>query len=182
MTNLDSILKSSNITLPTKVPLDKTMVFPVVMYRCESWTIKKAKCRRIDAFELCVRVDSWVPWTARRSNPKGNQSWMFIGRTDAEAETPILWPPGAKNWLTGKDPDAGKLKAGGEGDDTGWDGWMASPTQWTWVGDGQGSLVCWSPWCHKESDTTEWLNWRRCIHTCSFYYYCLNSILICILK
>ena len=67
-------------------------------------------------------------------HPKGNQSWIFIGRTGAEAETPILWPPDAKNWLIGKDPDAGKrLKAGGEGDDGGWDGWMASLTGWTWV-------------------------------------------------
>ena len=73
-------------------------------------------------------------------NPKGNQSWIFTGRTDAEAEAPILWPPDAKNWLTGKDPDDGKIEVGkkkkievGEGDDRGWDGWMASLTQWTWV-------------------------------------------------
>ena len=66
-------------------------------------------------------------------HPKGDQSWVFIGRTDAEAETPILWPPDAKSWLIGKDPDAGSLGAGGEGDDRGWDSWMASPTQWTWV-------------------------------------------------
>ena len=65
-------------------------------------------------------------------HPKGNQSWIFIGRTDVEAETPILWPPDANNWLIGKDPDAGK-DAGGEGDDRGWDGWMASPTRWTWA-------------------------------------------------
>ena len=68
------------------------------------------------------------------AHPKGNQSWIFIGRTDAHAETPILGPPDVKNWLTGKDPDAWeRLKAGGEGDDRGWDGWMASPTQWTRV-------------------------------------------------
>ena len=66
-------------------------------------------------------------------HPKGNQSWVFIERTDVEAETPILWLPDAKNWLIGKDPDAGKDKAGGEGDNRGWDGWMASPTQWRWV-------------------------------------------------
>ena len=71
-------------------------------------------------------------------NPKGNQSWIFIEMTDAEAEAPILWPPDAKNWLTGKNPDAGRLKAGGEGDNRGWNGWMASPMQWTcvWVGSG----------------------------------------------
>ena len=67
-------------------------------------------------------------------HPKGNQPWIFIGRSDVGAETPILWPPDVKNWLTVKTPDAGKdLKAGGEGDDRGWDGWMASVTQWTWV-------------------------------------------------
>ena len=84
------------------------MVFPVVMYGCESWTIKKSEHQRIDVFELwCWRRLLRVPWTAR-SNPKGNQSLIFIERTDAEAETPILWPPNAKNWLLGKDPDAGK--------------------------------------------------------------------------
>ena len=112
MTNLDSILKSRDITLPTKVHLVKAMVFHVVMYGCESWTIKKAEHRRIDAFELwCWRRLLRVSWTARRSNqvhPKGDQSWVFIGRTDVEAETPILWPPHAKRWLIWKDPDAGK--------------------------------------------------------------------------
>ena len=111
MTNLDSLLKSRDIILPTKVHLVKVMVFPVVMYGCESWTIKKAERRRIDAFELwCWRrllriLDSKE---IQPVNPKGNQSWIFIGRTDAEAETLILWPPDAKNWLTGKDCDAGK--------------------------------------------------------------------------
>ena len=95
MTNLDSIFKSRDITLPTKVHLVKAMVFPVVRYGCESWTIKRAEHRRIDAFELwCWRRLLRVPWTARRSNqsilPLGNQSWVFIGRTDAEAETSIL--------------------------------------------------------------------------------------------
>ena len=112
MTNLDSILKSRDITLSTKVHLVKVMVFSVVMYRCESWTIKKAEHRRVDAFELwCWRRLLRVPWTARRSNqsiPKGDQSWIFTGRTDAEAETPILWPPDEKSWCTWKDPDAGK--------------------------------------------------------------------------
>ena len=100
MTNLDGILKSRDITLPTKVCPVKAMVFLVVMYGCESWTIKKAEHRRIDAFELwywrrCLRV----PWTARRSNQSiiKEISPDFIGRTDAEAETPILWPPDTKN-------------------------------------------------------------------------------------
>ena len=99
MTNLDSILKSRDITLPTKVCLVKAVVFPVVMYGCESWTIKKAEHWRIDAFELwCWRRLLRVPWTARRSNQSILKiSPVFIGRTDAEAETPILWPPDVKN-------------------------------------------------------------------------------------
>ena len=99
MTNLDSILKSRDISFPTKVCLVKAMVFPVVMYGCESWTIKKAERRRIDAFELwCWRRLLRVPCTARRSNhSEGYQSWVFTGRTDVEAETPILWPPHAKS-------------------------------------------------------------------------------------
>ena len=110
MTFLDSILKSRDITLPTNVHLVKAMFFPVVMYGCEKWTIKKAECQRIDAFELwCWKRLLRVPWTARRSNQSIlNQSWILTGRTDAEAETPILWPPDVKNWLLGKDPDAGK--------------------------------------------------------------------------
>ena len=110
MTNLDSILKSRDITLPIKVRLVKALIFPVVMYGCESWTVKKAEYQRIDAFEWwCWRRLLRVPWTARRRSnllhPKGDQSWVFIGRTDAEAETPILWPPHVKSWLIGKDPD-----------------------------------------------------------------------------
>ena len=98
MTNLDSILKSRDITLPTKVHLVKAMVFPVVMCGCESWTVKKAKHRRINAFELqCWRRLLRVPWTARRSNQSILKSYFFNGRTDAKAETPILWPPHAKN-------------------------------------------------------------------------------------
>ena len=100
MTNLDSIFKSRDITEPTKVHLVKAMVFPVVMYGCESWTVKETEHQRIDAFELwCWRRLLRVPWTARIQpvHPKGDQSWVFIGRTDAEAETPILWPPDAKS-------------------------------------------------------------------------------------
>ena len=102
MTNLDSILKSTEITLPTKVHLVKAMVFPVVMYGCESWTIKKAEHQGIDAFELwCCRRLLKVPWTARRSNQsilkEISPEYSFIGRTDAEAEAPIIWPPDAKN-------------------------------------------------------------------------------------
>ena len=110
MTNLDTILKSRDITLPIKVCLLKAVVFPVVMYGCESWTVKNAERWRIDAFELwCWRLLR-VPWTARRSN----QSILKIspgcsmGRTDAKAETLILWPPHVKSWLIGKDFDAGR--------------------------------------------------------------------------
>ena len=111
MTNLDSLLKSRDITLPTKVHLVKAMVFPVVMYGCESWTIKKTECQRIDAFELwCWRRLLRVPWTARRSNQyilkEVSPEYSLEGH--AEAETPILWRPDVKNWLIGKDPDAGK--------------------------------------------------------------------------
>ena len=98
MTNLDSILKSRDMTLPTKARLVKAMVFPVVMYGGESWTVKKAEHRKIDAFELwCWRRLLIVPWTARRSNQSILKSWVFIRRTDAEAETPILWPPHVKS-------------------------------------------------------------------------------------
>ena len=110
MTNLDIILKSRDITLPTKVCLVKAMVFPVVRYGCESWTIKKAEHQRIDTFELWWE-DSWESLDCKEIqsvNPKGKQSWIFIGRTDAKAEIPILWPPDVKNWHIWKDPDAGK--------------------------------------------------------------------------
>ena len=125
MTNLDSILKSRDIILPTKVCLVKAMVFPVLMYECESWTIKKAGHWRIDAFEIS-------PLDCREIqpvNPKGNQSWIFMGRTDAEAETPILRPRDAKNWLIWKDPDAGKdwrweEKGMTEGEMVGWHHWL----------------------------------------------------------
>ena len=110
LTNLDSILKSRDITLLTKVRLVKAVVFPVVMYRCESWTMKKAECWRIETFELwCWRRLFESPLDSKEIQavrPKGNQSWIFIGRTDAEA--PILLQPDVKNQLIWKDPDAGK--------------------------------------------------------------------------
>ena len=138
MTNLGSILKSRDITLLTKVHLVKAMVFPVVMYRCESWTIKKAEHWRIDSFELwCWRRLLKVPWTARRSNQsilkEINTEWILIGKTDAEVEAPIIWPPDVKSQLIGKRLWTWqRLRARGEGDNRGWDGGMAS-IQWTWV-------------------------------------------------
>ena len=98
MTNLDSIFKSRDITLPTKFHVVKAMVFPVVMYGCESWTVRKAERRRIDAFELwCWRRLFRVPWTVRRSNQSILKDWDFFGRNDAKAETPVLWPPHSKS-------------------------------------------------------------------------------------
>ena len=168
MTNLDSILKSRDITLSTKVRLVKAMVIPVVMYGCESWSIKKAECRRIVAFELwCWKtLESLLDCKEIQPvHPKVDQFWIFIGRTDAEAETPILWPPDENNWLIGKDPNAGQdwgqeEKGTTEDEMIGWHlqlnghgfGWTLG------VGDGQGGLVCCSSWGHKESDTSEWLN------------------------
>ena len=111
MTNLDNILESRDITWPTKVYIVKDMVFPVVMYRCENWTIKKAEHQRIDAFEQwCWRRFLRVLWTTRRSNqsiPKEIKPEIFIKRTDTETEAPILWPPDAKSQPIRKDPDAG---------------------------------------------------------------------------
>ena len=112
MTNLDSILKSRDIILSTKVHLVKAMVFPVVTYGCESWTMKKAECRRIDAFKLwCWEKTVESPLDCKEIqpvHPKGDQSWVFIGSTDDETDTPVLWPPDAERWLIGKDPGAGK--------------------------------------------------------------------------
>ena len=130
MTNLDSILRSRAITLPTKVFQVKAMVCTVVMYGCVSWSIKISEFRRIDAFELWFgRRLSRVLWTTRRFNPNGNQSWVFIGRTDSKAKTPALWPPDVKNWLIWKDTDAGKdwrqeEKGMTEDDMVGWNHWL----------------------------------------------------------
>ena len=135
MTNLNSILKSRDITLPMKVCLVKAMVFPVVMYGHESWTIKKAECQRIDAFKLwCWRRLLRVPWTARRSN----QSILKEINSEYSLEGLMLklklyflatWCEELIHWERPWCWE--RLKAGEEGDDRGWDGWMASPTQWT---------------------------------------------------
>ena len=192
MIHPDSILKSRDITLPTKVHLVKAVVFPVVMYGCESWTVKKADCQRIDAFELwCWRRLLRVPWTARRSNhPKGNKSWIFIERTDVEAETPILLPPHAKSWLIWKDPSARKdwgqeEKGMTEDEMVGWHHWFNGyGLGWTpgvSVGQEAWHAVCGS-WGRKELDAVEWLNWTdgrfipsflRNLHMV-FYSGCIN--------
>ena len=114
MTNLDSILKSRDTTLSTKVNLVKAMVFPVVMYGCKSWTIKKAEHRKNWCFwTVVLKKTLESPWDCKEIqpvHPKGDQSWVFTGRTDAEAETPILWPPDVKNWLILKTLMLGKIK------------------------------------------------------------------------
>ena len=143
MTNLDSIFKSRDITLPTKSCLVKAMVFPVVTYGCENWTIKKAECRRTDAFELwCWRRLLRVPWTARRSNqsilkeisPECSLEGLML---KLSSNTLATWCEELTQW---KIPWCWeRLKAGGEGENRGWDGWMASPTQWTWVWEDSGS-------------------------------------------
>ena len=165
MTNLDSILKSRDIILPTKVCLVKAVVFPVVMYGYESWTIKKAECRRTDAFELwCWRRLLRVPWTARSSN----QSILKEINVNYSLEALILRLPyfDAKNLVVGKDPDAGKdwgweEKGMTEDEMVGWHHHINGHEfeQALGAGNGQGSLACCGPWGQKGLDMTERLNW-----------------------
>ena len=144
MNNLDSILKSRDITLPTKVRVVKALAFSVVMYGCESWTIKKAERWTTDAFELwCWRTLLRVPWTARKSNqsilkeisPEYSLEGLML-----KLKLQYFWPPDVKSWKNLSCWE--RLKAKGEGSDRGWDGWMASLTQWTWfqqtLGESEG--------------------------------------------
>ena len=137
LTNLDSILKSRDITLPTKAHLVKAMVFPVVMYGCESWTIKKAEHWRTDAFELwCWGRLLRVPWTARSSNQsilKEINPEYSLERLMLKLKLQYFGHQMRRADPFEKILILGKLKAGGEGDNRGWDGWMESPTLWTWV-------------------------------------------------
>jgi len=161
--NLDSVLKSRGITA-NKDPYSQTMVFPAVMYRSESWALKKAECQRIIVFKfLCKSRLLRVPWTARRSNQsilkEIYQPWIFIGRTDAEIEAPILWQPNVKRWFTGKYSDAGN--------DWRQKKWVAEDEMVRYHhqlneykfdkmlgnSEGQGSLACCSSLDLKESDT-----------------------------
>ena len=166
MTNLESILKSRDINLPSKEHLVKAMVFPVVMYGCESWTVKKAEHQRIDAFELrCWRRLLRVHWTARRSNQSILKEispdwrdwcwgWSF--------NTLATWCEELTHWKTPWCWE--RLKTGEEGatedEMVGCHHWLGGREFEQLLGDseGQGSLACYSPWGHKESDTTEWLN------------------------
>ena len=151
--------------------LIKAVVFPVAVYGCETFAIKKAEHQRINAFELWCWRRLLSPLDCKEIqpvNPKGNQSWIFIGRTYAAVEAPIVWPPDAKNWFIGKDPDAGKdwrqeEKGMTEDEMVGWHHWLDGHEfeQALGVGDRQGSLVCCSPWGCKELDMTEGLNWTE---------------------
>ena len=186
MTNLDSILKSRDITFPTKVHLVKAMVFPVVMYGCESWTVKKAERWSIDAFELwcwrrLLRVlglqgDPTCPFWR-------NQPWNFFGRNDAKAETPVLWPPHEKSWLTGKDSDAGRdwwqeEMGTTENKMAGWHHWLDKhESEWTLeLRYGQGVLACCDSWGLKESDMIEWLNWTELSWLLNFQQAIMNKL------
>ena len=198
MTNLGSILKSRNITLPTKVCLGKAMVFPVVMYGCERGTIKKAESRRIAAFELwCWRLLR-VPWTARRSNqsilkeisPEYSLGGLMLKlqyfgylmwRTDSfEEKRPWCWE---------------RLKVGGERDNRGWDGWMASPTQWTWVCQLQELVRDRGAWCaavhglqrfgHDWAAELNWSDINKSSFFCLFWamaFFCHFKFGSCLLK
>ena len=170
MTKLESIIKSRDITLPTKVHLvtgfSNGHVWMWEMDYKESWAPKNWCFWTVvldETFESHLVCKEFQP-----VSPKGNQSWIFIGRTDAEAEILILWPPGIKSWFIGKDPDAGKYwrqeeKGTTEYEMVGWHHWLdghefelASE-----AGDAHWSLACSSPWGRKESSTTEWLKWTE---------------------
>ena len=166
------------------------MVFPVVMYGCESWTLKKSESLRNLCFWTVVLEKTLeIPLDCKEIqpvHPKGDQSWVFIGRTDAEAETPVLWPHDAKSWLIGKDPDAGKdwgqvEKGTTEGEMAGWHHWLngyefgLTPG----VGDRQGGLACCGPWGCKESDTTKWLKWSEWSVLHSVLYLQVTSYAVC---
>ena len=158
-----------DVTLPTKVCLVKTIVFTVVMYGCENWTIKQAEHQRIWTVVLEKALESPLDCKEIQPvNPKGSQSWIFIVRTDVEAEAPKLQPPDAKNWPTGKDPNARKdfrqeEKGTTEDRMVGWHHQLDEHKfeQAPGVGDGQGSLACFSLWGHKEWDMTS--NWTELI-------------------
>ena len=129
MRNLDDVLKSRDITLPTKVHLVKTMVFPVVMYACESWTAKRLRTKELMLSNCGAGKIPEIPLDCKEIksvNPKRNQPWIFSGRILAEAEVPTLWPPDAKSRLTGKDSDARKEWRQKEKGVRGWDGYIVS--------------------------------------------------------
>ena len=171
MTNVDSIFKSRDIALPTEVHLVKATVFPAVMYGCESGLWRKLSAEELMLLTVVLEKTLESPLDCKEIQPvhsEGDQSWVFFGRTGANAETPILWPPHAKSWLTGKDSDAGRdwgqeEKGMTEDEMAGWHHQLdGHEFGWTpGVGDGQGGLACCNSWGHKESDVTERLNWTE---------------------
>ena len=159
MRNLDSVLKSRNITLPTRVHIVKAMAFPVVVYGCESWTIKKSWVPKNWCVQIVLEKALESPLDCKEIkpvNPRGNQLWIFIGRIDAEAEAPILWPPDGKSQLTGKDPDAEKdwrqkEKGAVEVEMIRSNHWLNGQEfeQTPGDGEGKGSLLCCNPWSRR---------------------------------
>ena len=165
-------IKKQRYYFANKGPSSQGYGFPVVMYGCESWTVKKAEHQRIDAFALWCWRTLESPLDCKEIqpvHPKGDQSSVFIGRTDAEAETPILWLPDAKSWLIWKDPDAGKdwrqeEKGTTEDEMVGWhhqlmDMSLSKHQELVMNIEAHRGLLCCCPWGRKELDTTEWLNW-----------------------
>ena len=171
MTKLESILKSRDITLPTKVHLVKAMVFPVVMYGCESWTVKKAERQKLMLLNCGVGEDSWesLGLQGDPTSPFWRRSALgFLWKNDAKAETPVLWPPHEKSLLIGKESDAGRdwgqeEKGTTEDEMAGWHHWLdGHESEWTLgVGDGQGGLLHAVIHGVAESDTTDRLNWTE---------------------
>ena len=169
MTNLDSILKSRHYftdkgSYTQSYDFSSSHIWMWELNHKEGWMLKNW-CFWTEVLEKILE-SPLDHKEIKPVNPKGDQSWIFTGRTDAKAETPILWPPDAKNWLIGKDPDAGKdwrqeEKGMTEDEMVGWYQWLNGQDfeQAPGIGDGQGSLACWSLWGHKEVDTTEQLNW-----------------------
>ena len=177
MTHLDSRqhIKKQKCYFADKGPYSQSYGFSSTLV-CESWTVKQAERQRIDAFELLEKtLESPLDnKEIQPVHPKGDQSWVFIGRTDVEAEALILWPPEAKSRFIGKDHDAGKdwgqeEKGMTEDERVGWHHWLDAHEfeQVPEVGDGQGNLACCSPWGHKELDMTERLNWTELIYPAS---------------
>ena len=176
LTNLDSILKSRDIILLTKAWQQRSsrLCFCVWMWGLdykESWAPKN---RCFWTMMLENTLESFGLQGVQPVHPKGDPSWVFIGKTDVGAETPVLWPPDVKSWLIWKDPDAGRgwgqeEKGTTEDEMAGWHHRLdGRESEWTLgVGDGQGGLVCCDSWCCKESDTTEWLNWTE-LNWCYF--------------
>ena len=175
MTNLDSILKSRDITFPTKVRLVKAMVFPMAMYVCESWAVKKERLwmpKNRCFWTVVLEKTLESPLDCKEIQPvhsEGDQPWDFFGVNDADAETPVLWPPHAKSWLIGKDADAGRdwgqeEKGTTEDEMAGWHHRLdGRESEWTpGIGDGQGGLVCCDPWGRRvRHDWATELDWGQ---------------------